>query len=963
MASRFWAGSSSESEQGSDHSVDSEDEKQNEVQVKNAAASRWAIDSDSDSEEEVRVVRSAKDKAFIILERSIAVLKNHMKINDWAKILSEFDGMMKHLEKAKSIIATQGYPKYYLRYLVSLEEFVNVTVKDKPSQKKMGKEAKQSFIRMKTKIKRHAEDLASPLAAFRANPEDSDASDADSSDADSNDAESSDDSDNNNSSDSEEDDDDQSGSSSDEEDDEARDGVLVTKPITTKVEEGVVAAESDSDDWPSGSEQSLSDDDSESEEENDQLKGRLKWLKTATVVTSKKKERGPRVAKVKSLKPTAARVMDDLASSSLFELLTHAQFDTKLKEIIAARGKRATENSDQLAQLRRLVFLSKPLGAARQIMATMNAIGAQLYDSSRIDRVLAPLVWQNIAKDITSVVKLLNANPAFRLVPYSSEDFAEISTEEGSASAALDLPEDGAAGSIKVSGDVASFVDRLSEEYVKSLQQMDPHTSDYISRLYDEGQLITLAASVQAITIRFSDMSGAAIMAQLQTEFSYYKHATLAQGIHVASVKRKLLGDADDFHPASLVTSTTTPSFSTDNVSHSHPASWTGPATCEVLKVDVDAIMAELTSFVYTHGDDRLKTRAMLCGIYHHCLHDRFTTARDLLLMSHLQETIGHTDIPTQILFNRMMAQVGLAAFRSGRIKESHGCLSEICQSNRVKELLAQGVQSARFVERDSEAEKLERRRQTPYHMHINLELLEYCHLTCAMLLEVPNMASQMKTHGVSSQHHSRHQNGLYIISKNFRRYFDQYDRQVFSGPPENTRDHVIAASKCLFTGEWRTSRDLLLPLSVWDLFPGSQVASDVRAMLGHQLQLQALRTYLLTFGDVYHSLSLSHLHDMFELDTADIHACVSAMMTRDDLRASWESVDTVDPLTKVLVMHPRHQTRLQQVALAYSEKCTQLVEHNERLLEHHKASAAATGEGSTMSSSFRRGGNNTSRH
>ena len=60
--------------------------------------------------------------------------------------------------------------------------------------------------------------------------------------------------------------------------------------------------------------------------------------------------------------------------------------------------------------------------------------------------------------------------------------------------------------------------------------------------------------------------------------------------------------------------------------------------------------MDRLCKYIYTKDStDRIRTRAILCHIYYHALHDRWYEARDLMLMSHLQDSVQHSDIPTQV--------------------------------------------------------------------------------------------------------------------------------------------------------------------------------------------------------------------------------------------------------------------------------------------------------------------------
>lgn len=65
---------------------------------------------------------------------------------------------------------------------------------------------------------------------------------------------------------------------------------------------------------------------------------------------------------------------------------------------------------------------------------------------------------------------------------------------------------------------------------------------------------------------------------------------------------------------------------------------------------DSAVLMERLCKYIYAKDrTDRIRTCAILCHIYHHALHSRWYQARDLMLMSHLQDNIQHADPPVQV--------------------------------------------------------------------------------------------------------------------------------------------------------------------------------------------------------------------------------------------------------------------------------------------------------------------------
>lgn len=874
--SRFFAtGSDSESEESS--SADEITPK-----ATGTTFNKQSLLLSDDEEDTKRVVRSAKDKRFEELTNTIKTIRNAMKIRDMSKCLEEFEQLCRAFLKSKTIMDKEGVPPFYIRLLADLEDYLNQLWEDKEGKKKMNKNNAKALSTLRQKIRKYNKDFETEIVSYKENPEQS--------------AE-------------EEEKDDVGSASSSGSDDDDDDGEGITAksllkkkpqeekaPEASKFLKGAADEESESDDdeesedWGSDSVHSGSesednegaasslalvflkkalDGDKQSERKKDDR--RKKHKPKDRLEEEAGEDRDPDDEGWEKVKGGVPLVKEKPKMFAKGTEINSAVVIKKLHEILQARGKKGTDRSSQIELLHALAGIANEnnLGEGILVKIKFNII-ASLYDyNPNLAAFMKPEMWKKCLECIDELLDILFNNTNMFIGENIAEDSENL--------AISDQP-------FRVRGCILTLVERMDEEFTKIMQNTDPHSQEYVDNLKDEGRVCGVIDRLLLYLETKGSTEEVCRVFLRRIMHTYYKFDYKAH--------RRSLG------------------LQGESKSEQDQEESEGE--------DSAVIMDRLCKFIYSKDrTDRIRTCAILCHIYHHALHSRWFQARDLMLMSHLQDNIQHADPPVQILYNRTMVQLGICAFRQGMIKDAHNALLDIQSSGRAKELLGQGLLMRNMQERNAEQEKIEKRRQVPFHMHINLELLECVYLVSAMLLEIPYMAA----HEFDARRR--------MISKQFHHQLRVGERQPLLGPPESMREHVVAASKAMKMGDWRTCHSFIINekmnSKVWDLFPEAQ---RVQEMLVRKIQEESLRTYLFTYSSVYDSISMETLSEMFQLDLPTVHSIISKMIINEELMAS------LDQPTQTVVMHRTEPTSLQNMTLQLAEKLGGLVENNERVFD-----------------------------
>lgn len=544
---------------------------------------------------------------------------------------------------------------------------------------------------------------------------------------------------------------------------------------------------------------------------------------------------------------------------------------TTLKTISELRGKKNIDKAEQVAVLESLLEDVLPTQKLFEIITVYQMLLSVRFDAL-LNQLYMPIdLWKQNEKDLTDFLLLLE-----KLVGQYWVSELGVPTDD------IDLEPPANENGVKVIlGSVAALVERLDDEFTRSLQNADPHSIEYIERLKDEAGLYALIVRAQV-----------------------YVELTTSVSEHLARIALRRL-DHVYFKPDQLIAQNE--ELAWQNV-------WPGLGLEKSVLVTKDQqpaqIVAALLGFLAEQDNDIYKHQAVLRKTYYNAVNAKYAEARELFLDSQLYNIVGSVDSSTQVLYNRALVQLGLSAFRAGHIEELHQILNEILNSQRLKELLGQGYNS-KFP---SQVTSAERQKLLPFHMHINLELLECVFMTLSLLIEIPALAVAGTTKD------SRRKASI----KLFKAKLEFHDRQYFTGPPELIKDHLIYASKYLQRGDWAKAYKLLLLIKIWRLFPDSDA---MLLMLKNQLQVEGLRTFIATYKSIYTNVSLAKLAQQFQLDLQEVHQILDRMIQAGDVRGSLSE----KPGFVNFASDGPQRSKLQELAIVMNDKKGLLKDKNEK--------------------------------
>lgn len=577
--------------------------------------------------------------------------------------------------------------------------------------------------------------------------------------------------------------------------------------------------------------------------------------------------------------------------------------------ILESRGKKNVDLKEQISELEELLASEK--NSVYENLTILMLLISLRFDLHSKAQFMPLEAWKSTYDEITQLLDLLEANQDF-VITEAAKPNEDITSP----------PEKGEDGKIRIVGSIATLIDRLSEELNGHLLQIDPNSNEYILRLKDEVKLYSLVVRGEVYYTRvlskdsYSSLEGDQLTRLIvrRLDFIYYKPVDL---IILSELNAwKLLNNSD---------------VSIPKITNNENA-------------NTNELIDELCKQVSEYSQSSVqKKKALLMQSYYYSTCDEFDRAQTILKSTNMSalpiEESG--EVTVQLLFNRAISQLGLSAFRLGLIDESRRILQDIATSSKIRELLGQSnnrsLQSSQPIQvltNDGETITIGGERHIPFHMHINIQLLETVYYITSLLIEIPVMAltayqnSQLNENGELKLQQSRKSGG----SKTFRRVLEYAVRQYFRGPAEDARDSVILSALDLIQGHWQKIILRFSQLNIWATMPGLEKSSEekvnkIMSILEKNIKEVSLKTWIYCEAGILKTYPINRLSQRFDLPSSDVLDIVSTIISKDNVGASLK-VKSADET--IVVFNDKTRGTMAEALKVFDDKISSFVERND---------------------------------
>jgi translation initiation factor 3 subunit C len=652
LKGKLWGGDSSSSD-SSDSSSDDDTPAVTAMVKDTKPRKNWA-DEESSSEDEERKPRkvvSHADKRYDEMKECIKKMKDHKKINDFAALVEDYELSIKKLEKLKNLVEQEGGPpSFFIRACTDLEIFCEETHELHKKNKEEGgprlnENKARAFNTLRAKVKKSNKQYEDLIAQCREDPEKF--AEAEEEESEKSESESSSSSAGSASGSSDKSDSDSDSGSSDSDSDSDSNSSSSSGSGSSK------SSKSSSDDSESWKDKDEDDDSDTDDEEAVREKKMLRWLITpeqAAKVEKKEAERKQKEEEAKKIKdkPKSAKTVKDKGDKDegtkpkdAKKEYTPKELMDKISEITSVRGRRGFDKKDFMTKLQNLEEHAEKQGPRTHLYLLCQMISADFDGTGGIFDAMKISIWIE-ARD-----KML------RMFPLLKESYEQPADDDDGADKAEDDPKT----HHKLEGSCVDFLERRDRELYKALLfTNDVYGTEYQDILANSSKFLKLLMKSYLFFKETKQSEPRAITSLLLMDQLYYRPDSLNRAVFEA-------------------------------ISHDVPeeekSEWQWPE-------DSTVFMAQLCNHVYAGGTMRdaarrsennddgdaaaptdqsrwhitCQKRATLHQAYHLALHNKFEAARNLLHLGTLYEKATESDVNLQILYNRVIAQLGLCGFR-----------------------------------------------------------------------------------------------------------------------------------------------------------------------------------------------------------------------------------------------------------------------------------------------------------